>query len=203
MAQLQNEFYDEEVAGSILRRASEAAIQQGISREELLRSAAELGITQEQLALAEQEILFSKAREEELEKFRQERRINSLKGFFTFLCIAGFAAWFDFTDGQLGWIMIPFLFWGWSAISELYTAFNSKAAKREFDDANRVKRFMHPSLAVHDTIKDVIIELETTDVIFDRKAVVTLLAKETGMSLEDAKDAVKAHKKLHPNANVG
>jgi hypothetical protein len=105
--------FTEAEADEILRRAAQAPIDEYTS-DELIRSAAELGISAEAVARAEAEFREDRLREE----FEHSLRSGVRGEVLTFLTVMTFLVFINLTTSrQHLWFIYPMLFWGFSVLS--------------------------------------------------------------------------------------
>ncbi len=105
--------FTEEEAQEILRRAARAPLDEYTS-EELVRSAAELGISSEALARAEAEFREDRLREE----FEHSLKAGVRNEVLTFGAVMTLLIFLNLTTSrQHLWFIYPLLFWGLSVLS--------------------------------------------------------------------------------------
>lgn len=90
----------------------------GISDEEALRqrlaaAGHELGLTETQIAAAEQQYFREKEESEERREFHYKRRKEFLEHLWSYLIVnAGLLGFDFFRDGRLSWALWPLIMWG-------------------------------------------------------------------------------------------
>lgn len=139
-----NQFYEEDDAEQILKlAAAKQGIQGRLSRENLLQTAAELGITPEAVDAAEQELASQKNRDEEMREFIIVQRNSFFGDVLVYLGVCGFLGYKHFADqGNLGWTVWLMLCWGVYILANARNAFDhrSKDFLKDFDKWKRKQR---------------------------------------------------------------
>jgi len=194
--------YSDEDAQEILRRAATLQSSGAMSVDEMVRAAAELGISREAVEQAEAELRNDRLDKELLGEFRRQEH----KKFFseigsTIAVIAIAFIWFFHSRPSPQWTMIGAAFFGWKLFSNFtkhmwersdtwqrrYQTW--KAAEMRRRDPNRNQKN-------EDVIKSI---LGTVDP--DAKlAVIKELRERSGLGLKEAKDAVDDYYRRHPEA---
>ncbi len=136
MPNLEQKFYDEEDAEQILRLASSLSSPVGaMSRERLLATADELGISPEAVEEAERRINQSKG--ELLERAEFDRRIR--RDFYghlaSYIVVNGFLCAINLWSGGYFWAIWPLLGWGIGIASSFVETFirSSEDYQEEFE----------------------------------------------------------------------
>lgn len=132
--------YTSEEAEAILKLASKQQNVGGISREQLLHTASELGISPEAVASAEAEYRVTRqeaaGREQVLSmrrQFMEERRITFATHLGIYLLInLGLVLTWYFSDRGYFWPMWPLLGWGIGMLAHGLTYFSGQQAEAEF-----------------------------------------------------------------------
>lgn len=135
-------YFDEKEAEEILRLASRKENPLGgISRNELERSAAELGISPEALREAELQIAEQRQEADDRKKFRQYQRGEILSDFGKFMAVGGFLIFLDlFKDGRLSWAFWPVGIWGMVMLGSMLQALIGTNREKEFERWQRKQR---------------------------------------------------------------
>src|SRR5579871_1706911 len=110
---MSQKFYDDQEADQILRLASQKASTAGISRDRLLATAAELGISAEAVEEAERTMLRQREDARHRADFDKERRRDFYTHLFSWVIVNTFlvAIWM-ITDRSYFWPIWPMLGWG-------------------------------------------------------------------------------------------
>lgn len=134
------QFYEDNEAEEILRLAARDASAGGMSRDRLIQTAAELGITPEAVERAERQVAAKKvadqiqSEEVELRKqFKQERRRGFMNDLASYagsnLLMVGI--WWMSGHGYFwpGWVLLA---WGIGLISDFFSTFFSRDEEKKF-----------------------------------------------------------------------
>lgn len=186
--------YSEDEAEQILKLAARAETG-AVPRDRLLAMAEELGLTEEQVALAESQYTKVHAQEYERALFKTQQR-QELKGHIaSYLAVnAGLLAMDFFTTGRITWSIWPLLGWGIGILSGIAEVFFSGPAEQE-------KAFQKWKMKR--------VELESTDKSLASIAAMGRMSKieaikelrqASGLGLKEAKDAVETYASLHPGS---
>jgi hypothetical protein len=124
MKAMPQNFYEEEEAEAILRIASKRVALGNVSRDELLASAAELGIPAE--AVLEAESAYRNQRVEvglrrEYDQYAKREFLSSIGSWFFVNC--GLVALNVFTDHQVSWALWPVCVWGFFVLMDIPETF--------------------------------------------------------------------------------
>lgn len=157
---MSNRFYEEEEAHEILRRAAGnvpgSSSSSGISRDNLLRTAAELGISPEDLEAAERQVRIDRNRATLFAEFTRERRRAFSTSLATYLIVNAFLLAVDLLTGGGLWFYWPLLGWGIGMATEAFRTFGPdskidgpafkrwvtkrrKRERRDQEEANRAR----------------------------------------------------------------
>ena len=133
----EQQFYSEDEAHELLHLASQQSISSGMSRDELLRAAMEMGISPEAIQRAEEELQrkreqdIQQEREKELrkefEKYNRSKFMGNV-GSYLSTCTILVAIWF-ITGRHYFWPGWVIFFWGLSVVPEFFTHFLNTAKK--------------------------------------------------------------------------
>jgi len=128
-------FYEEEEANAILKLASQKSLMGGLSRDQLLASAAELGISAE--AVEEAEATYRNDVSENLLRKEYDRaaRREFLSSFTTWLIVNAFLVFIDFRNsGEITWAWWTIGPWGFFILMEIPETFfkGSKDYEKHF-----------------------------------------------------------------------
>jgi hypothetical protein len=134
-------FYSEEEAESILLAAS-AAPQDGISRDSLLKTAAELGISLEALEEAERAVQTKRQEQDVRQEFERHVRREFFDHLVAYMVVNTFLVLMDLWTSQwtgLHWAYFLILGWGIGLVFSANAALNKKsgAYTDEFEKWNR------------------------------------------------------------------
>ena len=143
MAQTPN--YSDEDIRQILNLAASRQDGQGMSSDLLRRSAAELGISEEHLAAAEEEYRAQKERISARAKFEAKRKEEFFRSLGTFVIVNCVLAYLCFRDRDT-WFLWVLGFWGLSMIQRAWSVFgpNRDAA---FDQWREQQKSKGPDVA--------------------------------------------------------
>lgn len=120
---VRQQFYEESEAQAVLRRASEIQIGDSgqLSRDELVRAAGEMGISEEALARAEAE----RSEMQERDEYKRERRKDFHSHLVPYLIINGFLLLLNLvTSPKHLWFIYPALGWGIGLATHAFTHFS-------------------------------------------------------------------------------
>src|SRR2546421_2198369 len=130
-------FYSEEEAQQILHRATTSVPATGMSREELVRAAGEMGISADAIERAESEIAAQRqaelsAQEEarlrrEFNRYYRRKTLEHLSGFGSFAGVFVFI-WL-FSGGGYFWPIWVFGWWGVALIGDVFSMLVNPARK--------------------------------------------------------------------------
>lgn len=104
------EFYNEEEAEQILRLATQQSVTGGLSREALLRTAAEVGLTEAQVVAAEAQLREATDQQSLAERFRLRQRAKFVQEVLSFVGVNAFmfGIWWMGGRGYFwpGWVLV-------------------------------------------------------------------------------------------------
>lgn len=182
----QNPNYSDEDIRQILNLAASRQESQGLSSDLLRRSAAELGISEEHLAAAEEEYRANRERTAARAQFEAKRRDAFYRSLVTYLLVNVFLAYLSLKGGDY-WFLWVLGFWGMSVFQNAVSVFgpNRNAA---FDrwQADQQKSQVPDMTAVIDQYRR-----ESGDDILEQKLMAIKFVREhSNLDLRDAKEAV-------------
>jgi hypothetical protein len=189
-------FYDEDEAEQILKLASKKMGGIGsVPREQLLQTAAELGISLDMLAEAEEEYRHAQTLQREQREFDAYRRREFIShlGFFAF--INAMLMLIDYkSDAHLGWSFWPLGLWGIGLIAQLWSTFTKSGDEYEKEFGRwRSRRERKMRGAEFTGYQAAMEEIATeVDVRAQKIEAIKQLRDRTGLDLKDAKDVVEA-----------
>jgi hypothetical protein len=209
--------YNETEAQEILRRAAGLQTSGAMSRDEMLRAAAELGITPEAVELAEQQYADAQLEDDLRLRYRAKRRTELGEGFKMFLACSVISflmlrnSFVSFTHPPYvqnvsdHWLAYVIAFFGiWSLIKNAFLAFNEKSPvwQKGFQDfkASEAKRARKAVKYTNDRVIEEI--LGATDP-RQKLEVIKNLRETTGLGLKESKDAVDDYYTRHPELRQG
>jgi len=197
--------YNESEAQEILRRAANLQTSGAMSRDEMIRAAAELGISPEAVELAEQQYQEARTEDELRSRFRSKRRQEFAEGFKV-LAVCIVIWWLMEKDGianlsfQHNAFAFVILGYGvWAMIKNAYFAYAEKshAYQRSFE-AFKVSEQKRSKKAVKYTNDRVIEDILLNTNPRQKLEVIKNLRENTGLPLNEAKNAVDDYYNRHP-----
>lgn len=213
-----NEFYSEEDVQTILRLASQSGAQAGLSRDQLLQMAQEIGLSQEAVARAESQL--AKVKEEAAAKAEEaESRIeyrSQVMGSFRGHAISYVAVnlglvmtWLATTNppNHDFWPIYPMLGWGFGLIGHLTSVFNKGAFEEGFRQWQKEKNLVglgsrllkQPNSSLEGSpIDEFMLHLSQSGV-RNRLEAIKLYRQATGSSLTTAKQVIDDYAVRNPN----
>jgi len=207
MPEFDQRYYDEEDAEQILRLASSMSSPVGaMSRDRLLETAAELGITPEAVAMAEKQYASSKVELSDRAEFDRRLRRDFYGHLASYLIVNGFLCGINLYSGGYFWAIWPLLGWGIGlAFSVVETFFrNSESYQQEFDKWRaRRQRLQNRNLTSVEN-SDFLIE-KFVQRRFDRGRefnkidAIRYLREKSGMNLSEAKASVEQYMIRNPD----
>jgi hypothetical protein len=185
----QNPNYSDEDIRQILNLAASRQESQGLSSDLLRRSAAELGISEEHLAAAEEEYRANRERTAARAQFEAKRRDAFYRSLVTYLLVNVFLAYLSLKGGDY-WFLWVLGFWGMSVFQNAVSVFgpNRNAA---FDrwQADQQKTPVPDITTVIDQYRR-----ESGDKLLEEKLhAIKFVRENTSLSLEEAKKLVENH----------
>ena len=128
-----NQFYNEEEAQEILRIAaglpSSGSDSDGISRQTLLQTAQELGISPEALAAAEEKVGAERRDRELYAEFISKRRHSFYVSLSRYIFVNTILIVIDVTNGGSYWFYWPLLGWGIGMAREAISTFGPESSR--------------------------------------------------------------------------
>lgn len=191
------EHYSDQEAEEILRVASAKSNTDGLSRQRLFDTAAELGITPEQVIAAEEEVLVRRELDGYRAEYRKEQRGEFASHLVTYLAVNAFLAFIYFMKGGLGifWPGIVMGGWGIGIVSHAMGTFNTKSEEyrvgfeKWVEKKQKKQRRKEIGQKIQDRAERLISEILTVNP-SDRKSAVTNVREQIGLSVDDAKRVV-------------
>lgn len=196
--------YSEQEAQEILRRAASLQTTGSMSGEEMIRAAAELGISREALEQAEAELHSDRLNKELLSEFKRHERqkfFSDMGGTIAFIAFIAFI--FQHDLGNPRWLLLGAAFFAYKLVSHgskhLLTRSNSWQRRYQTWKAAELRRRDPGSKkASEELIRSI---LGTIDP--DAKLnVVKELRERSGLDLKEAKDAVDDYYRRHPEITL-
>ncbi len=191
------EHYSDQEAEEILRVASAKSNTDGLSRQRLLDTAAEIGITPEQLVAAEEEVLARHEMDEFRREYSKEQRGEFAGHCVTYLAVNAFLIVLYILKVKSGifWPGIVMGGWGLGIVTHAFSVFNTKSAEyragfeRWVEKQQKKQRRKEIGQKIQDRAERLISEILTINP-NDRKSAVTNLREQIGLSVDDAKKVV-------------
>lgn len=194
------QFYDDNDAEEILRLASRDAVAGGMSRERLMQTAAELGITPEAVARAEKQLTTKREADriqlEEVElrkQFRKERRRSFFNDLGSYLGVNTFmiGIWL-FTSGihsyfWPGWVLGG---WGIGLVSDFWDTFVAGDDEKKFQRWLKRRNRTMGSSDIMLRATPILDEFFATHHPDEKLNAIKELRDRLNLDLRDAKDAV-------------
>jgi hypothetical protein len=193
----QKRFYDEDEAEEILKLAAKRMGNVGsVPRDQLIASAAELGISPEDLHEAEIEYQKTKnelAERREFDLHMRQSFFSHLSGYVVVNC--ALLAFDFFRDNRIQWALWPVIGWGLGLMFHAFATFNkaSEEYEKEFDNWRMERMRAEEGYPEAERILESI--SGTIDIRREKIAAIKELREQTGMQLKDAKDAVDEYLK--------
>lgn len=194
MSESGQRFYDEGEAEKILQRAAVSMPMPGaMSRERLMQTAAELGISPEAVERAERDI----ARERDEQALRVRYQRNLRKEFFehlaTYLAVNLGSFFFFHKASWIGWMAV---FWGFGVVGEFWKTFftGSDEYERRFQRWRRKQE--RRAQAVGDADLDQILDDAYEEFPDGKLERIRYVREHTGLGLKEAKEAVEQYDTL-------
>lgn len=196
--------YSEEEAQEIIRKAASLQTASSMSGEELVRAAAELGISREALEQAEAQLRSDRLDKELLEKFRHQERKSFFSSMGSTIAILTIAVlWFFDGSPSPRWALIGAAYFAWTLISNfskhLWERSDGWQRRYQTWKAAELRRRDPSSKKTHEQM--IISILGTTDP-EAKLTVVKELRERSGIDLKEAKDAVDDYYRRHPEITV-
>jgi len=205
------QFYEEKDAEEILRLAARDSTAGGMTRDRLVQTAAELGITPEAVERAERQLVqkreADRIAEEEVElrkQFKAERRRGFMNEIYSFLGTNGMMVGIWWMTGHEyfwpGWLMLA---WGIGLVSSFASAFLGKDEDKKFRRwLRRRSRIMGMSDMVQraDPILDEFFEHNDKD---EKLKAMNELRGRLNIDMRDAKDLVENYQSAASSKVIG
>ncbi|MFN3729041.1 MAG: 2TM domain-containing protein [Fimbriimonadaceae bacterium] len=196
--------YNEEEAEQILSLAAKKALPGGgVSREQLLATANELGIPPEAVAAAEQEVIHLRRDVELRREYNRSRHADFWAHLMTYVVVnAGIMGLNFLVAGRISWALFPLVGWGIGLAIHAFTAFQHFGAdyEKEFAKWRRKKRWCGVAAGsiqsddLMDLLEDLAEELDIED---EKVEAIKRLREASGASLAEAKSAVEKYIRIH------
>jgi hypothetical protein len=210
MAEFGQQFYEEEEAEQILRLAASLTSPAGaMSRERLLATAAELGISPEAVEMAERQFAGKKAEIADRAEFDTIQRREFYGHLLSYVLVNGFLVVINIlTSPTYFWAMWPILGWGLGLAFHFAETFfkNSENYREEFVkwQAKRARRLEranddHKVVGNSDFVIDKYVQrrLDRGRDISKLEAI-RYLREKTDLDLRDAREAVERYSMRNP-----
>lgn len=214
-----NEFYSEEDVQAILRLASQSSTQAGMSREQLLQMATELGLSEDAVMRAEGQLSKVKADAElkaqesqDREKYRREVTSGVRGHVISYLAVnAGLiVTWAATTTPPTHdfWPIFPLAGWGFGLVSHLVSVLNKGAFEEGFQkwqreralrEMGRQLRIQQPQRSQGAPMEGFLAQLADGGV-RSRLEAIKVYREVTGCDLMTAKQIVDDYAVRNPNA---
>lgn len=203
-----NEFYSEEEAEQILRLAANQSSRGGLSRDEIMRMASELGIPPESVHAAETQVLrhraeqdIAKAESGERELYKREKRNEFLQHFSMYLVINTFLVMIFLFTGSHSyfWPKWPMLGWGIGIASHFFATLGEMTSEDAFQKW-QLKRRKRQAKMLGDGAKNLSVILDEYVMAGggSKLEAITRLRAATGLELMAAKAAVDEYALQNP-----
>ncbi|MDR3691668.1 MAG: 2TM domain-containing protein [Fimbriimonas sp.] len=210
MAESQQRFYKEDEAEQILRLASNiSSPAAGMSRDRLLETAAELGISPESVELAERQLQVSRLEQSDRAEFDRRIRRDFYSHLASYVIVNGGLCAINLATGGYFWAIWPMLGWGIGlAFSVFETFFRSSEGYHEEFEKWRAKRGRMDALkGSSQAAVDLLLEG-----FFQRRAdrgnragkleAIKYIREKTGLDLVEAKEVVESFAARNPGMFV-
>lgn len=201
----ENRHYSDQDAEEILRIASRDSAMGGMSRERMLETAAELGISPEAVAKAEEQLVLKREAERvesedrELRKqFEAEKRGTFLTDFYSYLGVnAALVGIWAATGANYFWPKWVILGWGIAVVADYIATFVNKDETK----FQRWKRRRHRKAMASEQMGDrsipVLDEITSAGEITKIEAIKEL-RERLSLDLRDAKDMADQYEQRNP-----
>jgi hypothetical protein len=137
---MHREQYSDEEIGELIRRAAEIQGTAETDRAILQRTASEMGISEDALKQAEEEMLVSRRKKNDLAEFKKHRLNEFLEHLVTYGAVNGFLFFLDVRDGHLTWFWYPLFGWGIAIVIHMATALMNSGSEFDKDFARWHRR---------------------------------------------------------------
>ncbi|MEO7453696.1 MAG: 2TM domain-containing protein [Fimbriimonadales bacterium] len=117
--------YTHEDGEEILKRAIAIETHETSAREMVRRTAAEMGVSQEALTIAEEAHFAEKQERVARRQFAAKQKRSFISSLITYIAVNGVLIFIDgISDGRLGWSVYPLAAWGiWMVFHAIETLF--------------------------------------------------------------------------------
>lgn len=201
----ENRHYNDQDAEEILRIASREAATGGMSRDTLMKTAEELGITPEAVARAEEQLVMKRqadrihVEDAELRKqFEEERRGKFMADFWSYLGVnAGLIGIWWFTGANYFWPMWVLLCWGMGLVADFASTFLSKDEAKFQRWKRRRQRKTGGVQQIGDQSIPVLDEITASGEVSKIEAIKEL-RERLSLDLRDAKDMADQYEQKNP-----
>lgn len=201
----ENRQYSEQDAEEILRIASRDAGMGGMTRDRLVETAAELGISPEAVAKAEEQLVLKREAErveqedQELRKqFEKEQRGSFMADFYSYLGVnAGLIGIWAMTGGNYFWPKWVLLGWGIGLVTDFVSKFFNKDETKFQRWKRRRHRKAMGSEQMGDRSTPVLDEITAAGEISKIEAIKEL-RERLSLDLRDAKDMADQYEQRNP-----
>lgn len=199
------EVLNEEDAAAILRMAMNGQSEAGqVSRTELIRSASELGISEEAVLAAESEYREKKQYERDRVDYKRKRRRDAWGSFSGTIGIIAFLLFIDFMgDRNIDWAYWPAGIMAFFMIKEVLQLLGAQGNFEQDFQKWRDKKHRKENAfagvkapAATNDLRQVLDDISlTVDVTSDKVQAIKELRERTGLGLEESKEAVDEYVK--------
>jgi hypothetical protein len=177
--------YSDEDIRQILNLAASRQDGQGMSSDLLRRSAAELGISEEHLAAAEEEYRAQKERISARAKFEAKRKEEFFRSLGTFLIVNCLLAYLSIRDHDT-WFLWVLGFWGLSMVQRAWSVFGPNRDVA-FDEWRKKQSSSRSAQQVLDEYREKTGDVDLTE----KLQAIAYLRDHMGMDLVEAKNTVE------------
>jgi hypothetical protein len=195
--------YSEQEAQEILRRAASLQTSGSMSAEEMVRAAAELGISREAVEQAEAELRSDKLDKELLGEFRRQERGSFMSSMGGTLVVMAVALWFLQGVVSPQWVAVGIAFFCFKLFSNISKHLweRSSSWQRRFQTwkAAEIRR---RDPGVRKSNEEIIASLVNLANPESKLSLIRELRTRSGISLKEAKDAVDDYYKRHPEVRI-
>lgn len=136
-----HEFYQEEEVDEILRIAAKSPLSGGMSRERLMATAAELGISEQAVLEAEEQMRGQRREEIEKREFEKHELHELASALISYVSVNLFLVgiWY-FTGRHYFWPIWPILGWGFAIVNDVVETFVPSERKKQFEKWQKKRR---------------------------------------------------------------
>jgi hypothetical protein len=203
---MSDRHYNDQDAEEILRLASREVATGSMTKEKLLQTAAELGISPEAVERAEKQLVMKKEadriqdEDKVLRKQYQQEKKNSFMGdFFSYLGVNAFliGIWW-FTGAHYFWPKWVLFGWGLAVVGDFVTTFFGEDEAKFQRWKKRRTRKSQGSKEISDQAIPILDELATSGETVGKLSAIKELRERLQLDLRDAKDAVEDYEQKNP-----